>query len=117
MPKKILIVDDEEDIRSTVKTILNKQGYEVLTANDADEGLEQYKKNKPDLVLLDIMMPGTPVKEIIPKMPDSKIAFLSIIKTSTSEKEDLLKGENVVGFISKPFDIDHLIKQVKKLIG
>lgn len=115
--KKILVVDDEPDVRTTVKTILEKSGFKVITAVGADEGFEKWKKEKPTLVLMDIMMPGTPVKEIIPKMTGAKIAYLSVVRTSEAEKEDLMKNKNVVDFIQKPFDLNELVKRVKKLAG
>ena len=67
MAKKIMVVDDEEDIRSTVKSLLEKNRYEVITAINGDDCLQKLAKNKVDLILMDIMMPGTPVKKIIPK--------------------------------------------------
>ena len=113
MVKKILVVDDEDDVRNTTKAVLDKEGYKVITAKNSDEGLEKAKKQKPDLILMDIMMPGTPVKEIVPKMKDFKIVYLSVVRLSEAEKEDLVKSKNVVGFIQKPFDINELVKKVK----
>jgi len=66
---------------------------------------------------MDIMMPGTPVKEIIPKLKGIKIAFLSVVRTSEAEREDLIKAENIVDFIQKPFDITELLEKVKKIVG
>lgn len=117
MAKKILVVDDEVDNRTTVKEVLEKEGYIVKTANSGDDALKKWKKEKPDLVLMDIMMPGTPVREITPKMKESKIVYLSVVRISEAEKEELMKNENIKGFIQKPFDIHDLIKKVKKYIG
>lgn len=115
--KVVMIVDDEDDIRETVSNILEKEGYEVKVAKNADEALEKYKeKPKPDLVLMDIMMPGTPVKKVVPKLK-TKVAYLSVVRTSEAEKEELLKSKNVKDFIQKPFDIKELVKRVKKLVG
>jgi CheY-like chemotaxis protein len=117
--KKIMVVDDEPDNVTTVKTILEKNGYEVMTAKNADDCLKKIKAgNKPNLILMDIMMPGTPVIQIIPKLPKSiKIAYLSVVRTSEAEKEDLLQAGNIVDFIQKPFDLDDLLKKVKKIVG
>ncbi len=118
MPKKtIMVVDDEPDIRESVKTILERNGYNVVTAVNCDDCLKKLPKQKVDLILLDIMMPGTPVKEVIPKIKDTKIAFLSVVRTSEAEREDLLKSKNIVDFIQKPFDINELLSRVKKLVG
>jgi DNA-binding response OmpR family regulator len=117
MPKKIMVVDDEPDIRATVKTVLEKNGYKVITAISGDDCLKQLKKEKPELILMDIMMPGTPVREIVPKIKDTKIAYLSVVRTSEAEKEELTKSKNIVDFIQKPFDIAELLKRVKKIVG
>lgn len=115
--KTIMIVDDETDILKTTKTLLELNNFDVITAINADDALKKLKKKTPDLILLDIMMPGTPVKEVVPKLKDTKIAYFSVIKTTDSEKESLLKTKNVVGFIQKPFDIDDLLKKVKNWLN
>lgn len=115
--KTILVVDDEDDIRSAVKTILEHEGFKVATAKDGDDALKKLKTLTPDLILLDIMMPGTPVKEVVKKIKDVKIAFCSVVRMSDMEREELTKQKNIVDFIQKPFDLDDLVKRVKKLTG
>lgn len=115
MVKTIMVVDDEPDVRSTVKIVLEKNGYNVVPAVNGDDCLEQLKKVAPDLILMDIMMPGTPVKDVVPKIKNIKVSYLSVVRTSEAEKEELMKSKNVVGFIQKPFDIDILLKRVKEL--
>ena len=117
MTKTIMVVDDEEDIRSTVRTILEKEGYNVVTAVSGDDCWEKLPEQKVDLILMDIMMPGTPVGKIIPKIKNVKIAYLSVVRTSEAEREDLMKSKNMVDFIQKPFDIVDLVKRVKKIVG
>ena len=117
MTKTVMVVDDEADNRNTVKAVLKKNGYKVITAVNADDCLLKLKKEKVDLVLLDIMMPGTPVREIITRMAGSKVAYLTVVRVSEAERENLLKQKGVVGFIQKPYDIDDLIRNVKKYIG
>tara|TARA_Y100000294_G_scaffold174575_1_gene192931 strand:- start:1230 stop:1424 length:195 start_codon:yes stop_codon:yes gene_type:complete len=64
MAKTIMIVDDEQDNLTTVKTVLEKEVYVVLTAISGDDSLKQIQAGaKPDLILMDIMMPGTPVRD------------------------------------------------------
>ena len=116
MGKTIMVVDDEKDIRDSVRTILEKEGYNVVTAVNADDALKKEATVNPDLILLDIMMPGTPVRKIVPKLK-SKVAYLSVVRTSEAEKEDLIKAKNIVDFIQKPFDVEELIRRVKKLVG
>ena len=117
MAKTIMIVDDEADIRKTVKSILLKNGFKVITANNADDCLKKLKKVKPALILLDIMMPGTPVKKAIKKIKNVKIAYLTVVRAAEAEKEELVKQKNIVAFIQKPFDVDDLVKKVKKIVG
>lgn len=112
-----MVVDDDPDIRNTVKTILEKNGYKVITAVNGDDCLKKLKTEKPNLILMDIMMPGTPVKSVIPQIKGIKIAYLTVVRVSEAEKENLLNSTNIVGFIQKPFDIDNLLKEVKKLVG
>ncbi len=117
MVKTIMVVDDEPDNITTVKTILEKNGFKVVSAVNGDDCLKKLEKVTPDLILMDIMMPGTPVREVVSKIKNIKIAYLSVVRTSEAEKEELLKAKNIVDFIQKPFDIHELIKKVKKLVG
>lgn len=117
MAKTIMVVDDEPDIRQSVKTVLVKNGYKVITAINGGDCLDKLKSAKPDLILMDIMMPGNPVKDVIPKIKGIKIAYLSAVRISEAEKEALLQEKNIVDFIQKPFDIDDLLKRVKKIAG
>ncbi|MBS3176991.1 response regulator [Candidatus Woesearchaeota archaeon] len=113
MAKTIMVVDDEEDNRITCKAILEKEGYNVVTAVDGDDCLRQLKKVKPALILMDIMMPGTPVKEVVAKIKDIKIVYCSVVRTSEAEKEELL-GKNIIGFIQKPYDIKDIVAKVRQ---
>ena len=117
MVKTIMVVDDEEDNRTTVKEVLEKNGYEVITANTADDCLEKLKQTKPSLILMDIMMPGTPVKEAIKLIKETKIAYLSVVRVGEAEKEELLKAPNIVGFIQKPFSPESIMEIVNKVMN
>jgi CheY-like chemotaxis protein len=120
--KLVMTVDDEPDIRSTIKTVLETAGFEVATAVNGDDCLAKLAKlakegRKPNLILMDIMMPGTPVREVLQKIDGIDVVYLSVVRISEAEKEDLLKQKNVVGFIQKPFDIDDLVKRVKNILA
>jgi two-component system response regulator (stage 0 sporulation protein F) len=114
----LMVVDDSPDVRLTIVTILKKNGYEVVEASSGDDCLKKLSvmKKKPKLILMDIMMPGTPVKEVVKKIKGIKIAFISVVRTTDAEKEELMQSKNIVGYIQKPFEIDDLLKQVKKLL-
>jgi CheY-like chemotaxis protein len=116
--KTIMIVDDEPDNITTVKTVLEANDYNVISAVNGDNCLKKLKsREKPDLILMDIMMPGTPVREVVKKIKNIKIAFLSVVRTSEAEKEELTGQKNIVDFIQKPFDINELLEKVKKIVG
>jgi len=117
MQKTILIVDDEPDVRDSVKIILETNGYKVETAVDGDDCLKKLNKVKPDLILLDIMMPGTPVDEVIKKIKDIKIAFMSVVRISEARKKGLCKQENIVDFLQKPFNVSDLVDRVKLILN
>lgn len=116
MSKTVMVVDDEPDILNTIKTVLQKQGYNVITAVNGDDCLRKLRTEKPDLILMDIMMPGTPVRDIVPKIKDIKIAYMTAVRISEAEKEELFKNKNIIGYIQKPFDIDKMLNQVKKML-
>jgi len=122
MKKKIMIVDDEEGIIELLTAILEEEGYEVITAMDGKECLEKLKKVKPDLILLDMMMPGMSGREVCekirknPKTKNLKIVFLTVARFSEMGK-DVLKKLNVLDYITKPFDNKDLIRRIKNIVG
>lgn len=111
--KSILVVDDEPDVRQSVRMILEMNGYDVTEAIDGDDCLKKIKEKKPDLILLDIMMPGTPVAEIVKQIKDIKIAFMSVVRISDARKKGLTTQDNIVDFLQKPFNVSDLIERVK----
>jgi len=113
--KLVMVVDDEPDNITTVRAVLEANSFEVVSAVNGDDCLEKLKSVKPDLILMDIMMPGTPVREVVKKIKGTKIAFLSVVRVSEAEKEDLFVAGNIIDFIQKPFDINELLEKVKKL--
>ena len=122
MAKKIMIVDDEESLIELLLAILQEAGYDVETARSGEECLEKMERMKPDLILLDMMMPGISGRETCEKirsnkeMKNQKVAFLTVARFSEIGK-DTLKELKVLDYITKPFDNDDLLKKVKKMIG
>ena len=114
--KKILVVDDEPDLREMVKLALSKAGYDVDTAVDGDDCLKKLEEITPDIILLDIMMPGTPVNELIHLIKDINIAFLTVVGISKVEKDELFSQDNIIDYIQKPFDIDDLVQRVNGIL-
>ncbi|MBN1157035.1 response regulator [Candidatus Woesearchaeota archaeon] len=122
MPKRIMIVDDEKNLRELVKAIFNAEGIVVIEADSGKECLKMLKTEKPDLILMDIMMPRLSGIETIkkirknPKTKRMKIIFLTVMKTTETAKSELSKL-NVLDYIVKPFNIDDLVKRVKTFLS
>jgi CheY-like chemotaxis protein len=120
--KKILIIDDEEDFTKLVKMNLEGTGeYEVRTENKGKFGLAVAKEFKPDLILLDVMMPGKDGCEVRYELKneqetkDIPVVFLTaVVSSKDTEKNNGLIGGNL--FIAKPVDIKKLIEVIKKNI-
>jgi len=121
MVKKILYVDDEEDIRMLVKRVLENIGYEVLLATNGREALDLLKKESVDLALLDFFMPGMSGRELAesirkePEIKDTKLAFLTVAEFGVIGREELKKLD-ILDYIQKPFDNENLRKRIKKII-
>jgi len=116
---KILHVDDEADTLGVVKTILEKEGYEVVSVLNGSRALKAVNLNGFSLILLDIMMPDMSGWDLFTRIakikPTYKVVFLSILEIS-EEKMKELKKAGVKDYIKKPFDRDDLIKRVKKAL-
>lgn len=122
MAKTILVVDDEENIVNVVEEILKPEGYKILKAYNGQECLEQLKKTKPDLVLLDFFMPGMSGREVLekirqdPKLKDLKIAFMTVATFSPSGEREV-ESMGIEDYIKKPFEPKDMIKRIKGIIG
>ncbi|MBU0756489.1 MAG: response regulator [Nanoarchaeota archaeon] len=118
MKKNIFVVDDEYEIVELLKAVLEAENFNVITANNGAEALEKLKKTKPDLILLDMMMPGLTGRQVRdrirknPKTKNIKIIFVTVIKMADLGKE-ILEDVNVSDYITKPFDIKDLVRRVK----
>jgi len=122
MGKTIMIVDDEKDIRSAVKTVLSDAGYSVITASSGQEVLNRLAKALPDLVLIDMFMPIMSGRELCEKIREDeklknlKLAFLTVAEFSSSGKTELKKLK-ILDYIVKPFVNEDLVRRVKKMVG
>jgi CheY-like chemotaxis protein len=116
----ILVVDDEEDIRKLLSTILTKSGHTVETTGDVREAAVKMDSISYDVVLADIRMPGMSGVELYnnikPKHPELKGRFIFITgDTSDAQIRDFLE-QNKLSYITKPFDMETLLKQVNRLL-
>ncbi len=117
----ILVVDDDPEIVSMLSTRLTKRGYKVSTANDGHRALELAKREKPDLVLLDVMMPGKSGWEVAralkqdPVTQGIKIVMVTAIGAQVNELTSPLYGADA--HIDKPFEFDRLEKVIADLVS
>ncbi|MDO8957422.1 MAG: response regulator [Deltaproteobacteria bacterium] len=117
---KILVVDDEVDLVETVRFPLEMEGFEVLVSYNGVDALDQVRKECPDLILLDLMLPkldGYKVCRLLKFDERYKHIPILMLTAKTQEKDVLLGIETGADdYITKPFDIDKLIKKVKNFL-
>ena len=120
MPKEILIVDDEPNVVVPIQFLMEQQGYRVMIAERGEDALDLIYQYKPDLVLLDIMLPGIDGHEVCeivrlsPNYRNVKIIFL----TAKGREEEIAKGLalGADAYITKPFSNAALVAKVKELL-
>ena len=115
--EKILVVDDDTNISELLRLYLTKEGYQVTTANDGEEGLEKFNQLKPDMVLLDVMMPkmdGLEVCRRIRKLGNTPVMML----TAKGETFDKVLGLELGAddYMVKPFDTKEVVARIKAVL-
>ena len=130
MPKqtKILLIDDDPDVHTVVKKILEPKSYEVVSAYDGDEGLRKVVEERPDLIILDVIMPGKHGFDVCHELKtDEKYHFFSNIPVlmltvypEDREKMHLSMREGMMmeaeDYLQKPVDPQELVKRVEDLL-
>ena len=123
MAKKVLIIDDDPNIVKMLESRLKANSYEVATALNGFEGLDKVREEKPDLIILDIVMPKMDGYTFIQELKtrevdaDEPVKRTPIIVITAKEKmQDLFKMEGVKDYIVKPFAADELLEKVQKYI-
>jgi len=120
--KTVMTVDDEPGVRELVARILEANNYRAIKARDGQECLEKLKEEVPDVILLDIMMPGLTTMEVLSeiekdsRLSDVKIILLSAVHMPEAEEKGLLASKQVVEFIEKSFTTRRLIDAIEKVI-
>ena len=114
--KKILVVDDEQQLALAVKIRLQSRGYQVVTASDGQQGLELVERENPDLIILDVLMPVMDgyscLREINTRFGRSKIPI--IILTARDRMKDLFELEGIEDYVIKPFDHEDLLMRIDR---
>ena len=119
MMKKILVVDDEDDILQFLKLVLQEKGYGVATASGGHEALTRAQLEKPDLILLDIMMPqmdGWEVLKLLRVDPETARIPVAMLSART-EAKDRVQGlqEGAIDYICKPFSLQELLGKIETI--
>ncbi len=117
--KKILVVDDDKAVTSLLNSILSKQGYEVLVAHDGLDGMVQVRKNTPDLIILDVMMPEINGYDVCSNLKfDERFKHIPIIVLTSREQElDPRIGKLMgISYIHKPIDSKILLEQIQSTL-
>ncbi len=117
-PKKILVVDDEANISMLLQMRLQAEGYEVIVAEDGEAGLKKMKREKPDLVIMDVFMPRLNGYEAWDrKSQDPEIQKIPmIIMSARCTTKDCYDTHAIVEFAPKPFDIPRFLEMVRRLV-
>src|SRR5580704_11845884 len=120
MRDRILIVDDESSARAALELLLKREGFDVKSATDGESALAECAAFRPDLILLDIVMPGMDGFEVcrrIKATPEGRLTPVVLI-TGLSDTEDRIRGINAGAddFLSKPIDINELLARSRSLM-
>ncbi len=121
MSKHVLIADDEANIVISLEFLMQREGHRVTIARDGDAALEAIRRERPDLVLLDVMMPGKSGFEVCQAVrADEALAAVKILMLSAKGRDtDLAKGSalGADAYMTKPFSTRELADKVRELLG
>ena len=117
----ILVVDDEPNMCDVLRRILEKEGYKVLTATDGETALRLTRKHKPDLMLLDLLMPGIDGREVCQRVREFYPATRVIYFSAMGELKGTLKAREIRGeadaVITKPSTANQIISMINIMLG
>jgi DNA-binding response OmpR family regulator len=121
MAKTILIIEDDKFLRELIAQKLLKENYEISEAVDGEEGIKKIREEKPDLILLDLILPGIDGFEVLSRMKDSEeiSSIPVIILSNLGQKEDVERGLNLGAkdyLIKAHFTPGEIIEKIKKIL-
>jgi DNA-binding response OmpR family regulator len=120
--KKVLIVDDERDLREALGAMVEAEGFEVLSAKDGAEGLETALKEKPDLILLDIVMPKMDGFEVLDKLREDEwgkkvqVIFLTVLEDMESVSRAIAQGGHEY-LVKTDWALEEVAKKIREKLG
>jgi CheY-like chemotaxis protein len=114
-PRPILVVDDDPSIRLTIRWVLEEAGFEVETAADGDEALEQVQRLRPALVVLDLRLPGVDGQTVAARLrADHGEPLPILLVTAEDRAAAIARRVGAYAFVAKPFDLDDLVETVRR---
>lgn len=114
---RILVVDDEKKLVAMIRSYLEKEGYEVITAHDGEAALQLFEKHSPDLIVLDIMMPGIDGLEVCRHVRDSSTTPIIILSAKVEEADRVIGLEmGADDYVTKPFSPRELVARVRAVL-
>ncbi|HSB07477.1 MAG TPA: response regulator [Thermodesulfobacteriota bacterium] len=116
---KILIIDDERPIRETLEMFLREKGYEVLTSENGERGLEAVQRERPNIVILDIRLPGMNGLEVLRRIKEKQddIHVIMITAYHDMETTDQAMKLGAYKYIHKPLDVDEFEIAIEKVVS
>lgn len=121
MNRKVLLVEDDENIANYIKFRLEKKGLNVLHSNNGIDGLEAIKTEQPDLVVLDMMMPGIDGREVVEIVKEKNIIetdrIIILSGKEVTEEIEALFNLGIQDYLQKPFNIDNLMIRIDRVLA
>ena len=116
---KILLVEDEATLAIIIRDTLNSQGFQVITAENGERGLQLFFHERPDVVVADVMMPNMDGSEMVKRIRNKDVTTPILFLTALSETEDVVRGfeAGANDYLRKPFGMLELIVRIKALVG
>lgn len=116
---RVLVVDDDQDIRESIELILTDFGYDVILAKDGTAGMARAERDAPDLVICDLMIPHRSGIAVLDSLKARAVRKLPVIMMSGSNEvrhRELAEARGADGWLHKPFDVPHFLKVVEQLL-
>ena len=115
---KVLVIDDEEGIRDLLDTLLSRKGYEVVLSSNGQRGLELFHRERPDVVVLDLKMPGMDGLTVLQQIRtrDPKMPVIVLTGAGTAETELKVRALGATEYVEKEFSLHRLGDSLKRLL-
>ncbi len=117
--EQILVIDDDPGVVAVLEVILGAEGYEVLSANSSDRGIELLRDHTPDLIVLDMRMPGMSGVGFLNQITgsDGKLKYPVLVLTAYGKMLDFFKNVEIDGFMLKPMHVNELVAEVDRILS